>query len=544
MLGGDLMVAQRQPNGVSWRASDYFSTTFQRPTLDALQNVTLLSAAWVANTTYVELQRPLDPCGDEQDRPILYDTMQTVVFAHGRTASLSYHGPENRGSLQLRLNPARSRVAAEAAAPPAGTLREYELRMPNFTVPTDATTYQCVNLELPYTLTKQHVYKWAPVVASPLLHHFIVYACTRNPDRIGVPYECQYGSKPPSCLRFWLGWAPGLGETYAPEEAALAFGAGTLRYVTLEVHYSNYEGVPAQVDSSGARLFHSSVLKKYDMAVLELGSEVIAVPPDASWSTKAVPCPAACTARWLSRPTTVVASFYHMHALGRSMITRHVRDGVELPPLGRRDYFDFGFQTLVEVPANARTLLPGDSLVTQCSYSGAGRTNTTEYGLSSRDEMCYNFLYYYPAVEGFEKCTEIYPDVVTCSSQQTYYATPEDAAGVGKAFQDGNLMYVPGDLPYEPYTRQCHADTLAPSQPPFPPSSRPPSPAASPSPKPSASPSPSSAAPSRNSPGRKVQPGGGAGAKHSPPPHKRSSSPTPGFVRRPPSRQLLLEHAT
>jgi hypothetical protein len=41
----------------------------------------------------------------------------------------------------------------------------------------------------------------------------------------------------------------------------------------------------------------------------------------------------------------------------------------------------------VEVPFNARTLLPGDTLVTQCDYSGAGRSNTTMFGLSSQDEM-------------------------------------------------------------------------------------------------------------------------------------------------------------
>ncbi|KAG2435555.1 hypothetical protein HYH02_011849 [Chlamydomonas schloesseri] len=434
MLGGDLMVAQRQADGITWRAADYFSTGFQRPTLDTMQNVTLLSAAVVGNATYVELQRPLDPCGDEQDRPVLYDTMQTVVFAHGRTASLSYHGPENRGSLQLRLNPAPSRAAAQAATPSGGALEVYDLRMPNFTVPTDETSYQCVNLELPYALSKQHIYKWAPLITSPLLHHYVIYACNRPPASVGVAYECLYNAKPMGCMRFWMGWAPGIGETFAPEEAALPFGgAGGLRYVTLEMHYSNYEGISGQVDSSGVRLSYSSVLKKYDMAVLELGSEAIAIPPGSSWSTKAVPCPSECTSRWLTQPTTVVGSFYHMHALGRSMITRHVRAGVELPPLGQRDYFDFNFQSQVEVPFNARTLLPGDTLVTQCNYSGAGRSSTTMYGPSSLDEMCYNFMYYYPAVKDFEKCTEVYPNVVTCSSVETYWSTPEGPAGFRKA---------------------------------------------------------------------------------------------------------------
>ncbi len=51
-----------------------------------------------------------------------------------------------------------------------------------------------------------------------------------------------------------------------------------------------------------------------------------------------------------------------------------------LPPLPRA-------QGPSNVPPTARQLLPGDALVTSCTYSGVGRTNVTYEGLASYEEM-------------------------------------------------------------------------------------------------------------------------------------------------------------
>ena len=44
-------------------------------------------------------------------------------------------------------------------------------------------------------------------------------------------------------------------------------------------------------------------------------------------------------------------------------------------------------------------LLPGDSLLTQCVYQTTDRVNMTLGGFSIRDEMCVNYLHYYPLLE-------------------------------------------------------------------------------------------------------------------------------------------------
>lgn len=105
-----------------------------------------------------------------------------------------------------------------------------------------------------------------------------------------------------------------------------------------------------QVDSSGLRVFYTPSLRPNDAAVLVLGSNTIAVPPGApSWSTVPNLCPAACT-RQFPQPVTLMGSVYHMHMTGRSVVTRHIRNGTELPPLGQRKYYDFDVQVSSTTP--------------------------------------------------------------------------------------------------------------------------------------------------------------------------------------------------
>jgi hypothetical protein len=46
-------------------------------------------------------------------------------------------------------------------------------------------------------------------------------------------------------------------------------------------------------------------------------------------------CPGTCTAKF-TQPVTMLHTLLHMHQAGVSISTRHIRDGVELQPLGRK----------------------------------------------------------------------------------------------------------------------------------------------------------------------------------------------------------------
>lgn len=391
MMGADIWVAANE--GDSWVARDYFAERFTMPAADKQQDVMLKSVTRHAGATLIEMRRPLVTC-DAQDRAVADDAAQVVIWAYGMGA-FSYHGGENRGEATLLLAPAggsgASGTASAAAAGLPADVKTIEMRMmPNFSIPAEPTRYQCVHLELPSD-AKYHVYKYEPIVTNKAhLHHLVLYACSAKPDGVplGESYDCFHsGLLSRYCEEFYMAWAPGVGEVWAPAAAALPFGAGDRRYMMLEVHYTNVELAAGQSDASGLRLYYSSTLKQYDMGVFTTGSYEVAVPPGKTWSTEPSRCPGACTKKLLPGPVTVTSVFLHMHQIGVSMRAQHIRNGVELPPLGVRDYYNFNHQGGVDVPPATRTLLPGDDLLTTCTYSGVGRTNVTTWGLASYDEM-------------------------------------------------------------------------------------------------------------------------------------------------------------
>eukprot|EP00882_Tetradesmus_deserticola_P022504 GHRQ01024421.1.p1 GENE.GHRQ01024421.1~~GHRQ01024421.1.p1 ORF type:complete len:160 (+),score=77.08 GHRQ01024421.1:1283-1762(+) len=93
-----------------------------------------------------------------------------------------------------------------------------------------------------------------------------------------------------------------------------------------------------------------------------------------------------------------------MHNLGTSIITRRFRNGTELSPVGQLRMFDYAFQGNTPINPEARTLLPGDTLTLQCTFDSTSRRNLTQSGPATADEMCFNWLSYYPAQQGMGLC--------------------------------------------------------------------------------------------------------------------------------------------
>lgn len=101
-------------------------------------------------------------------------------------------------------------------------------------------------------------------------------------------------------------------------------------------------------------------------------------------------------------------------------MTRHFRGERELRELNRDDYYSHHYQEIRQLRMKPRVLpvtkspslsypiyrytimffsLQGDALVTTCYYDTRGYTNTTLGGFSIRDEMCVNYIHYYPATK-------------------------------------------------------------------------------------------------------------------------------------------------
>ena len=107
----------------------------------------------------------------------------------------------------------------------------------------------CWLLLLPlYPSTQYHLWLYEPVIGTPsLVHHLVLYACTSTPNHmLNEPYACAR-TMPAECSEFYVGWAPGIGQVWAPEQAALPLGAGARQFFNLQVHYTNFDGVSGQV---------------------------------------------------------------------------------------------------------------------------------------------------------------------------------------------------------------------------------------------------------------------------------------------------------
>jgi len=149
------------------------------------------------------------------------------------------------------------------------------------------------------------------------------------------------------------------------------------------------------VDSSGVGIFYTPIIRQYDAGVLTLGDPLLGfwpIPPGEVAVPYETSCPSECTDGF-PHDINVIGSFQHMHNAGSQMYSTHWRNDTFLGDLNRVDFYDFDFQqnTLVST-----TIRRGDRLNTHCVYNTLDRNTPTSFGVDSIQEMCMEFVTYYP----------------------------------------------------------------------------------------------------------------------------------------------------
>lgn len=279
-------------------------------------------------------------------------------------------------------------------------------------VPVEETTYWCHVMKIPLDLSfKHHIVRFESVIdksSRGVVHHMEVFHCeasadTRIPLYSGPCFSEKRPYKTQVCKKVMAAWAMGAAPFVYPEEAGLPIGGPDFNsYIMLEVHYNNPGLRKGMVDSSGVRLYITPEVRKYDAGVIELGLEYtdkMAIPPKLEDFTLSGYCIAECTA--VSIPPAGIEIFgsqLHTHLTGTMIYTKHVRDGQELPELNRDNHYSTHFQEIRLLHKPVR-VLPGDALITTCHYNTEDRQNITLGGFSITDEMCVNYVYYYPKIE-------------------------------------------------------------------------------------------------------------------------------------------------
>ncbi|KER33225.1 hypothetical protein T265_00912 [Opisthorchis viverrini] len=156
------------------------------------------------------------------------------------------------------------------------------------------------------------------------------------------------------------------------------------------------------VDNSGFRFFLTSQLHTFDVGVIELGlvySPRNSIPPGQKKFSLSGYCDNRCTDLALpAQGITVFASQLHTHGTGWKVATYHLRNGRRLADLNRDDHYSPHYQEIRLLQKPVR-VYQGDSLVTKCTYDTTRLSVVTFGGISHKDEMCLNYIFYYPKTD-------------------------------------------------------------------------------------------------------------------------------------------------
>jgi mono/diheme cytochrome c family protein len=236
--------------------------------------------------------------------------------------------------------------------------------------------------------TKQHVIAMGPQIDNlAIVHHVILFQADEavSPE----PYECKAlgGAR----WKMVTGWAPGGGNFELPPEAGFPVDGTT--HWAVQMHYNNAKNLPGQVDNSGYQLCETDQLRPNDAGILAFGVRKFEIPPrTASYTMR---CDYKLTSRY-APGVTFFSAVPHMHLRGVRLGTELLRGGTGAPEtVFAQNPFNFENQANFPIPPKQAT--EGDVMRTRCTWKNPD-DHTVTWGENTDDEMCFNFLSYYPAI--------------------------------------------------------------------------------------------------------------------------------------------------
>eukprot|EP00940_MAST-03C_sp_MAST-3C-sp2_P000782 g782.t1 len=241
-------------------------------------------------------------------------------------------------------------------------------------------------------------------------HHMLFYGCSEIPAVNNVSRE----ERGEAFCNEILAVSPGFGLAVG--------GASSVQGFRVEVHYDGLTPLTSNLLDPGAGYrvtFVPNDGRIQEMGVLITGTFGLMIPSNLPRTDERNHFYGVCNIPDTipDEGVTVLYNFWHMHLRGRGMYTRHIRNGVELEPLGRNNFYDWWYQGPGGEAPVGRKLLPGDQLIINCFYDTRARTSShergsstlaagdiTTFGEGTNDEMCFDFIAYYPR----------HPDLTNC----------------------------------------------------------------------------------------------------------------------------------
>ncbi|CAF4643959.1 unnamed protein product [Rotaria sp. Silwood1] len=280
----------------------------------------------------------------------------------------------------------------------------------NVTIPNVETTYWCTRFELPPDIVEKphHIIRFDGVVSpqsNGIVHHMELFHCDVS-NETDIPVfngKCTSEQKPMGliqCRRVIGAWALGATNFTYPHDAGGLIGESKRsRYVVLEVHFNNPYLKKDIIDQSGIRIYYTSNLRKYNAGIMEVGLEYNgknSIPPQANEFRISGYCTRECTQVTLPKDgITVFASQLHTHLNGIQTFTRIIKKNGEIITLNIDRHYSPHFQEIRLLPKPI-LIEPGDTILHTCIYNTKIQKHMTFGGYGISDEMCVNYMHYYP----------------------------------------------------------------------------------------------------------------------------------------------------
>jgi len=390
---------------------------FQEPITDNCQDWELIKGEEINGKTILEVSRKIDT-GDSQDRPIPLGKNARVIMAYGDNGedNFNYHQTRRKATVMNfdgKFNPSKLLVLKNdpdinvydfrnnwRISAIQNTIKNQtnEMTPPDSAVqPDDVTVYTYKYLDLRPVMQSTgalYLYGIEHLISehsAEYVHHFILDGFFMDEFNEDVNEVKLYA------------WAPGTQpQVTAPHCAFMASlnDSRGFNYLKMETHYDNPEKKEGYLDNSGIRMYYKT---SSGVTQVPVQCGMLAFGQGGSGADKILPkgisdydydCPSSRTMYWDQPEITVLSNFLHMHTIGRQIWTELYRDGTYLKELDRIDFWDFNFQSFTQFESGEMTLKRGDRIKLQCIFDSFNEA--TKFGPASKDEMCIDYVLYYP----------------------------------------------------------------------------------------------------------------------------------------------------
>lgn len=416
MYNADIMMAWKKINGgVEFKDAhiERSSTIWVDKTLFWKQ----LYYSQKNGVTTVIFTRKIKVCNPYQDpKEINIDVSDSnfLVFSYGTNFIAdfpTYHGP-NRGSKLIPLLTKNNRVELNM-----DDIEILEFQI-NATITRNDTSYICQLFQLPddFATTKRHLVRYETVLEpghEKYVHHWLIMECSSSFENyVTGSEECfsrDYFHTTKKCRKNNMAWATG-GNLIIdfPEDKALPFGGSVnaSKFFVLQVHYENSFDEKITRDTTKIRLYLTKKYRPIEFGILTIGQRSLATAISIPPKMKNITFESLCTKNFFQKlpsDINVFAHLPHTHLQGRELYTSIVRDKKEIEYISYNKYYDNDFQ-YVNYLNGEKTILRTDEVFVKCVYNTEDKDTFTVGGLGTQDEMCLDFLWYYPRQENVYEC--------------------------------------------------------------------------------------------------------------------------------------------